>query len=87
MSAEAPSGGTVVNVQPAQNQNYVTRDVFDATITPIQADVSEIKGDVKVLLARDAGSRALSGFVSKAATLATTVAAGGIGALIALFVH
>lgn len=43
------------------NGNYVTRAELSANLTPIKSDVSEIKADVKILLAGAAGDRAVSG--------------------------
>lgn len=83
MSEHMPAA--VVNVQPPQN--YVTRDAFDATVLPMQGDISEIKGDVKTLLARDAGSRAVYGFISKTGGVAAMVLSGAVGSLLALFIH
>lgn len=82
MSDNAPAA--VINVQPA---NYVTKELFDATITPIANDVSEMKGDVKLLLAAHAGSTALQAFKTRSAQAAATVAAGTVGAVLALVFH
>jgi len=43
-----------------ENGNYVTRAELSAHLTPMRSDISEIKGDVKTLLARDAGVQAVS---------------------------
>lgn len=75
----------VVNVQPPAN--YVTRDVFDATVNPMQGDISEIKADVKTLLTRDAGRTAVAGMVGRTATAAATLAAGAVGALVTIIVN
>lgn len=75
----------VVNVQPSGD--YITRPEFVATIGPMASDITEMKGDVKLLLARDAGSRAVTGLLGKVGTVTTTLVAGSIGALLTLFIR
>lgn len=43
-----------------ENGNYVTRAEMQAHLAPMRDDISEIKGDVKSLLASNAGSRAVT---------------------------
>lgn len=75
----------VVNVHPA---DYVTKRELDATVDPLKADVSEIKTDVKALLADRAGRRALNGAAAKfgGVVVALTAGAGG-AALLSLLFH
>lgn len=82
---ETAAPATVVHV--SQPGDYVSRDAFAATIGPIQDDITEIKGDVKLLLERDARRRAVSSAVARVGTVGATLAAGSIGALVTMLVH
>jgi hypothetical protein len=44
------------------NGNYVTRAELKANLDPMRNDITEIKGDVKTLLAREAGATAVRHF-------------------------
>lgn len=70
-----------------ENGNYVTRAELKATVEPMRSDLTEVKADVKTLLAAQAGSRAVSGLLRHVSTLTSTLIAGGLGAALTLMFH
>lgn len=75
----------VINVHPA---DYVTKRELDATVKPLQDDVSEIKADVKTLLADRAGRKAIRGVTRTVGGIAVALIAGAGGsAFLAFLIH
>lgn len=65
-----------VTVVPADTSGFVSRAELKAHLDPMRSDISEVKGDVKTLLQRSAGSKAVAGHVWRLVGVSATLFCG-----------
>jgi hypothetical protein len=63
------------------NGNYVTRAEMTAHISPMKEDITEMKADIKTLLKRDAGRKAITSLFWRTSTVIATLGCGFLTAL------